>query len=116
MSAAPVVWFEISVKDAPKSVAFYEAMFGWKIKSSPEYNEVEKVGEGIGGGIRPTQGDQPAMTSFYIDVPDLDATLAQVVKLGGRVALPPMMLEEGLWFAFFQDPDGNFIGLSKMKK
>jgi predicted enzyme related to lactoylglutathione lyase len=46
-------------------------------------------------------------------VPDLQATLEQVVALGGKVAVPPTEIPGVVTFAQFTDPEGNLIGLTK---
>lgn len=40
--------------------------------------------------------------------------LARAVELGGKTVVPPTDIAEfGLSFAFFADPEGHVIGLSK---
>ena len=43
----------------------------------------------------------------------LEETLAQVERMGGRTALPPIDTPGGLTIAQFADPEGNLIGLVK---
>jgi len=47
----------------------------------------------------------------YVEVEDIDATLAKVGELGGGVAMAKAEIPEMGWYAQFTDPDGNVIGL-----
>ena len=51
------------------------------------------------------------LTFPYVEVPDLEATLALVERLGGRTVLPPWQAEAAIRLALFTDPEGNRIGL-----
>jgi predicted enzyme related to lactoylglutathione lyase len=109
---APVVHFEIQGKNAKKSVAFYASLFNWKIQYLPEmsYGMVDAGGPlkgKINGGI--ASAKKPFAT-FYAAVPDINATLAQVKKMGGKVTLPRTEIP-GVTMAMFKDPDGISIGL-----
>ena len=55
--ANPVVHFEVTGKDGPALVSFYEELFGWKVNAieGMGYALVEKEGDGIGGGIGTSQ-------------------------------------------------------------
>jgi hypothetical protein len=63
------------------------------------------------GGLMAIPPEAVAMGSppswlAYIEVPDADATVAQVVKLGGKVLMPAKSVEQAGRFAFLQDPQG----------
>jgi predicted enzyme related to lactoylglutathione lyase len=114
----PVIHFEITSNDAGKLQDFYSNLFGWSVDTSNPggYGMVDtKAERGIPGGISsPPQGTQPWLT-FYVGVPDLQATLDRAVELGGKVLMPPMEVPGGdVTLAAFADPDGNMIGLSQM--
>jgi len=47
----------------------------------------------------------------YVDTADIDASLAKVEQLGGKVMLPRSEIPGMGWFALFSDPSGNQIGL-----
>ena len=113
----PVVHFEINTSTQPKLASFYEEVFGWNMRSETEdYIQINTEGvcagtgePGINGGIGPSeQGDD--FVTFYVQVPDIEETLAQVVDLGAEIDMPPT--EAGhIVFAIFRDPNGNRIGL-----
>ncbi len=112
----PVVFFEIRGKDGERLKEFYASLFGWKVDSNNPMNfgMVEPgVGgpeEGVGGGI--SQGETPLVT-IYVQVVDLNETLAKAEEMGGKAVLQPMDFPDGPTIAVFQDPEGNTMGLVK---
>jgi predicted enzyme related to lactoylglutathione lyase len=86
-----VVHFEIAGRDGKKLESFYHSIFGWDIDSkNPMSYGYVKTGatSGINGGIREEPAG-PAGVTFYIQVADLQKTLDQVQRLGGRTLIPP---------------------------
>ena len=111
---APVVHFEIQARDAAAARAFYSELFGWTIDADNpmNYGEVATgAGSGIDGGITVAEG--PPMATFYIEVPDPQATLDAIVERGGSVVVPVTEIPDSVTFALFTDPDGNAVGLVK---
>jgi predicted enzyme related to lactoylglutathione lyase len=116
--AKPVVgWFEVTGKDGPGLQSFYSELFGWKVNDAGDgsgYGLVEAGEKGIAGGIGASQDGGPGQVTFYVEVDDPAAYLAKVEKLGGRTVVPPSEIPDfGLTFAFFADPEGHVVGLSK---
>ncbi len=73
-----------------------------------------EVGKGsIGGGVAAAQEGAPPSVTFYVQVPDLDATLKKVASMGGKTIVPPTEIPNMVTFAMFQDPEGNAVGLVK---
>lgn len=111
----PVTHFEIIAKDASKLQNFYREIFGWTINADNpmKYGMVDTAtpGKGIGGGIADPQPGGPGGITFYIEVADIDKTLAQLTKVGGKLAMPKMAVPNGPTIAQFVDPAGNRIGL-----
>ncbi len=110
----PVVHFEVGGKDPTKLQEFYSEAFGWAINSDNpiNYGLVENEGEGIDGGIGP-RADNDAGLIFYIQVPDLQATLDAVAAAGGKTVQEITEIPGMVTLAKFADPDGNVIGLIK---
>ncbi len=112
----PVVFFEIRGRDSKRLQEFYSSLFGWKIDSNNpmNYAMVEPgIGgpeEGVGGGI--VQAESPLVT-FYVQVLDLNETLAKAAEMGGKAVMQPMDFPNGPTIASFEDPEGNTIGLVK---
>jgi uncharacterized protein len=100
-------WNELSARDVESSKKFYPALFGWRMKESPDYTEWH-VGEHAVGGMLPSQAPEhvPPHWLPYFAVEDCDATVAQVQSLGGRVFVPSMDIEKVGRFAVVSDPQG----------
>jgi uncharacterized protein len=114
----PIVHFEIMGKDVNKLRTFYSELFGWKIAEpmGPEmgyYALVDGESSGLAGGL----GQDPngaVRTTFYVQVPDPQATVDQAVAKGGKVLMPPTEIPgANVTLAMFADPDGNVVGLTK---
>ena len=105
--------FEIHGTDGKKTQDFYGSLFGWSIDANNpmNYGMVSPDGEGIGGGI--AQAMEKPMVTIYVEVADLDGTLAKVQELGGSTVMPPADVPGGPRLAQFADPDGNVIGLTQ---
>ncbi len=111
----PVVHFEVVGRDAPRLQKFYGSLFDWKIDANNpmNYGIVDTAsGQGIAGGI----GDAPdgkSRVTFYVQVPDLQATLERAEKLGGKTVMKPTEIPGAVTMAHLIDPEGNLIGLIK---
>jgi uncharacterized protein len=104
-------YFEIGTPDAGATRSFYGTLFNWQIGDSGEYRMVE----GDKGGVwdtESTSGDSWAI--FYVQVDDVQATLAKAAELGAKVLVP--FTDNGpLEFAHLQDPHGNRFGVWRPK-
>ncbi len=111
----PVVWFEVMGENGEKLQSFYQEAFDWKIDANNpmRYGMVEATkARGIPGGVGQLGkiGPHPKVT-FYVSTNDIEASLAKVVKLGGKVVMPRTELDGGTTLGLFSDPEGNAIGL-----
>jgi predicted enzyme related to lactoylglutathione lyase len=72
------------------------------------YHVVKAGGASVGGimGMPPDAGPMPPMWSSYVTVDDVDATVAQCEKLGGKVLMPVMEVKTVGRMAVLQDPQG----------
>lgn len=122
MAAAPVVHFEVIGKDAKKLQNFYGKLFDWQFQNMPEMNygmvethpNGDKPGKGsIDGGVGEGQAGVPNYVTFYVQVPDLQATLKKVESMGGKTVMPVTEIPNVVTFALFQDPEGNTVGIVK---
>ena len=119
----PVTHFEVIGKDGPKLRSFYSDLFGWQIDADnpANYGAVQREGNlnadgvGIGGGIGPgPTPDYAGHVTFYVEVPDVEATLTRAESLGGtRVFGPAEVPGTGVVLGQFTDPEGHLIGLTK---
>ena len=100
--------------DTSAAQAFYKEVIGWGIQpwSMPGVDyTMFSAGEVPIAGVMPITADAKAMGAppswtAYNEVPDIDATAAQVEKLGGRVLVPAQTVDQVGRFAVFQDPQG----------
>jgi predicted enzyme related to lactoylglutathione lyase len=117
----PVVHFEIVGKDADKLKSYYADLFGWEIDSDNpmNYGIVQREGNtnadgiGIGGGFGPAPEGYDGHVTFYVEVPDVEASLAQAESMGGTRMMGPEQVMEGLEIGLFTDPEGHVVGLVK---
>jgi uncharacterized protein len=117
MANPAVAWFEITGKDGPRLQQFYSRLFGWNVQQAGDgsgYGLVQAADKGIGGGIGAAQDGGAGQVTFYVEVEDVAGYLAKVTELGGQTLVPPTEIPQfGLTFAFFADPEGHMVGLSK---
>jgi predicted enzyme related to lactoylglutathione lyase len=113
----PVVWFEVVGKDGDRLRKFYTDLFGWKIDGAAgdaDYGLVQARNGGIGGGVGKSQDGGSGHVTFFVEVDDPAAYLEKAEKLGGTTVVPPTEVPSyNLTFAYFVDPQGHLIGLSK---
>jgi predicted enzyme related to lactoylglutathione lyase len=117
----PVVHFEVLAKDGDRLKSYYAELFGWQIDSNNPmaYGIVDRKGNGnadgvgIGGGIGPAPEGYDGHVTFYVEVPDVEAALANAERLGGTRMMGPDQVMEGLEIGLFNDPEGHLIGLVK---
>lgn len=110
---APVTRFEIGCKDSPATRRFYEKVFGWKTKEAAFNTEVETGGgRGIDGAITALGHEPHNYVIVYMDVPDADKACENIKKAGGKVTIGPIDIPgNGGRFAWFNDPEGNLLGI-----
>ena len=115
----PVVHFEIIGKDGEALKRYYAELFGWEIDSNNpmKYGTIQREGNlnpdgaGIGGGISGGPEGYDGHVTFYVQVPDVEASLAQAESLGGKRTMGPDQVMEGLVIGLFTDPEGHTIGV-----
>ncbi|MDQ5832416.1 MAG: glyoxalase [Actinomycetota bacterium] len=115
----PVVHFEIIGKDGEALRNYYSELFGWEIDADNpmNYGTVQREGNtnpdgiGIGGGIGVGPEGYDGHVTFYVEVPDVEAALAQAESLGGSRMMGPMEPTEGVQIGLFNDPEGRTVGV-----
>ncbi len=108
----PVNWFQIQGRDGKGLQAFYKQVFGWQMDPGPDgMSMVKGEAGGMSGGIGASMSGASSV-AVYVGVPNLEAQLGKIKKAGGKQAMPPMELPQGMGrIAGFTDPGGNWIGL-----
>jgi predicted enzyme related to lactoylglutathione lyase len=117
----PVVHFEVVGKDAPKLWSYYSELFGWEFDSNNpmNYGIVQREGNtnaddvGIGGGVGTGPEGYEGHVTFYVEVPDVEASLAKAESLGGSRMMGPANVMEGVEIGLFTDPEGHIVGVVK---
>jgi predicted enzyme related to lactoylglutathione lyase len=120
--ANAVVHFELAGPDPDALRAYYAGLFGWEapagspvaeeVSDVDAYSFVEAADGGIPGGIGGGPGRAPRAT-FYVEVPDVEAALAEAERLGGvRVLGPARNPAAGIVVGHFTDPAGNLVGVA----
>jgi uncharacterized protein len=116
-----VVHFEIPADDVERAQRFYGDAFGWQSRSLPNmgYTLVTTTPSdesgptepgGINGGVLARQAPITAPV-ITIEVDNVDEALAQVEKLGGRMALGRQAVADMGFSGYFYDTEGNLVGL-----
>jgi uncharacterized protein len=95
-SGAPCHW-ELHTRDYDTALRFYEKVFGWanvdRSNESPDFRyAVLSVGDGENAGVMDASAflpeGVPSHWSVYFAVDDVDSTLAEVERLGGKTVMP----------------------------
>ena len=123
---APVVHFQVIGNDYDVLESFYSSLFDWKLdRNNPvDYGVISREdnlnadGIGIGGGIMGStsehdMSDYSGHTTFYVEVPDVEAALSRAESLGGKRLMGPVDVPGGPTLGQFADPEGHVIGVVK---
>lgn len=116
------IWTELMARGFDKAQAFYETVFGWEFIQIPMpadngveyYNLISLNGKSIGGAMEmPSEvpAEVPTHWMGYINVSDIDATMAKAEAEGGTITFPVMDIEDVGRFGQFCDPTGATIAL-----
>jgi uncharacterized protein len=106
-----VVHWEVQARNPAKQQQFFGALFGWKIDANNpmNYGLVASRGKrGIDGGIGASEDG--ARVTVYVEVADINVTLAKAESLGGKTIMPRTDIGMVI-MAQFRDPEGNVIGV-----
>jgi predicted enzyme related to lactoylglutathione lyase len=117
----PVVHFEVIGLDGDKLQNYYGELFGWEFDTDNDQGygvvaregAVNSEGVGIGGGVARGPEGYDGHVTFYVEVPDVEASLARAESLGGSRVFGPDEVFEGLVLGQFTDPEGHLIGLTQ---
>jgi predicted enzyme related to lactoylglutathione lyase len=109
MPAAPIVFFDIAGPDLAVQRKFYAEVFGWE--SAPTGHVSASVPPGKLPGFLRTD---PAAVLLYFGVPDVTATLTQIVACDGAITALRFEVKGVVVLGLFTDPSGNQLGLVEM--
>ena len=112
---------DLTVPNAVAVKDFYAKVVGWKAEPLDVggYDDFIMTGEAGGDGVstfgvchaRGTNADLPPTWLIYITVADLDAAVAKVTKLGGKVRRAAGAASAMGRFAVVEDPAGATVAL-----
>ena len=109
--------FAINADDVQRAKVFYEDVFGWEFRpwGPPDFYQVWNAGEGLIGAVQARREFGPGrrMIGFEatIGVPDIRAALKAVEASGGKVLVPPFLIEGVGEIGYFEDSEGNICGV-----
>jgi predicted enzyme related to lactoylglutathione lyase len=127
-----IVHFEIPADDVGRAKKFYSDLFGWKMEKWPgadssssnmEYWLISTIDDkgnkaAISGGMMKRQGQHQHhqhITNF-IDVNSIDEYSAKIEKLGGKVVVSKMAVQDMGYFAVCHDTENNSFGIWEPNK
>ena len=109
------IWYELMTTDPEGAKGFYERVVGWNI--GPPHDEIgyRMIGRSDGGnagGVLPLNDDMirhgaKPLWLAYINVTDVDGTVAQVEAKGGKALMPGRDIDQVGRIAMVADPQGN---------
>ena len=117
-SPGTIVWRDLTVPDAETVRDFYEAVLGWthedvSMGEYADYNMLQPESDEPTAGICHQRGQNasiPAQWITYVQVEDLDHSVASCEEHGGSVIDGPRTMG-GSRVCIVQDPAGACIGL-----
>jgi hypothetical protein len=107
-----VCYIEIPSTDIDRSVAFYQAVFGWNIRTRGNGTRAfdDSVGSVSGSWVKGRPPSRDVGLLVYIMVDSVESAVESVVKNGGEI-VQPIGGDAPEITARFRDPGGNIIGL-----
>ena len=114
MSKHGIVHIEIPANDPKGAGDFYRELFGWEINTDDQFEyTMFRPQDGPGGGFNKVDGESvvPGGVLIYVDVDDIEGTLAQIESLGGATLKTSTEIPGMGHFAVFRDPTGNTMAL-----
>jgi len=108
--------FEIYGEQPAELAEFYSRVFGWQIEKveGVDYwriNTASEEAKKMNGGL--THRAIPDLRGWmvYVQVPNLDATVELVLRLGGSIVRPKTAVARTAWITIVADPAKNIFGV-----
>jgi hypothetical protein len=107
-----ICYLEIPAVDPAQSIAFYESVFGWRIRRRADGSVAfdDTVGEVSGAWVTGRPASLQPGLLLYIMVDSVAATIDAIISHGGQI-VQPLGADAPEITARFRDPAGNVLGL-----
>ena len=107
-----ICYLEIPTTDIPRSVRFYESVFGWKTRKRGDGATAfdDGVGEVSGSWVTGRKPSTNPGLLLYVMCDSVSATIDVINRSGGRI-VQPVGADAPEITARFADPDDNVLGL-----
>jgi len=107
-------YIEIPVTDLARAKRFYGEAFGWTFNDyGDQYVGIRKPGgasDEEAGGFRPVEAVAPGGVLLVLYSDDLEGSLEDVRRAGGKITADPFSFPGGRRFQFC-DPDGHELAV-----
>ena len=114
MSSNPVVHFEIGCANGSQTREFFSKLFNWNISDPEAGFTIDTGGQGgIPGHIVELASEWGIYVTVYVQVEDLETSLARAAELGGKTLVEPVKVPGQGSFAWLAAPEGNIVGIWK---
>lgn len=113
----PVVRWQIVSPEPERTAAFYQKLFAWRQSQANAlgYRELASgTGRGAEGGVWPAPPGQAGFVQLFVEVDDVEATVARAAELGATVVIPTSVLPDGDTMAVLVDPAGISFGVCRL--
>lgn len=113
-------WNELAAHDPVKTVAFYTKLGFTEEKMEMgemgTYHVLNSGGKARAGMMKTPMPDAPQAWMPYVQVKNVDETVAKAQKLGATVHMPPSDVPSVGRLAIFTDPQGGWLGVLAPEK
>lgn len=110
------VWHDLMTTDVDGAVTFYKQVVGWKTQAwehDPSHL-MWTTKRGPIGGLATLDDASSIVHPYwvpYVSVSDIEATINDVGRLGGKIVVPVTTLAHGGRYAIIGDPQGGTLGM-----
>lgn len=111
-----IAHFAIHADDCPRAKAFYESVFGWSFVpwGPPNFWRIHTSPDAVHGALQarrePISGGGLSAFECTIAVEDVESIARAIDANGGRVTMPPFVIETVGTLLMFLDTEGNSVG------
>ena len=114
-------WFEIPVSNMARAKQFYSTILAAKLEDYPFAQEYKMAmiptENGVGGALLQGKGYTPSHDGALVYLnggDDLKVVQDRIESAGGKVLREKMSIGDNGFVAFFEDSEGNRVGLHSM--